>query len=112
MLLPPPPGRLWARAPADAPLIPTPHLQPLLRRELQVALKLRARNLTMYEVAEAAAHAALAAVQATARLAEIGDGRQFAINGAGGVPARVEVVASLLCAVFVFEPCVDVANKV
>jgi len=50
----------------------------------------------MYEVAEAAADAALAAVQPAARLAEVGDGRELAVDGARGVPARVQGVAGLL----------------
>lgn len=64
----------------------------------------------MYEVAEAAAHAALARVEAAAGLAEIGYGRELAVYGAAGVPARVEVVAGFLGGVFVFEAGVDVAD--
>jgi hypothetical protein len=66
----------------------------------------------MYEIAEAAADAALAGVQAAARFSEIGDGRQFAVDGAAGVPARVEGVACLLRVFFVFEAYVNVANEI
>lgn len=66
----------------------------------------------MDEIAEAAAHAALAAVEAAAGLAEVGDGAQLAIDGARGVPARVEVVAGLLGRLLVLEASVDVADQV
>jgi len=64
----------------------------------------------MDEIAEPAAHAALAAVQSAARLAEIRDRREFAVDGARGVPAAVESVAGFLRRVFVFETRVDVAD--
>jgi len=41
----------------------------------------------MDKVAEAAAHAALAAVEPAAGLAEVGHGRELAVDGARGVPA-------------------------
>ncbi len=66
----------------------------------------------MDEIAEAAAHAAFAAVEAAARFAEIRHGGELAVDGAGGVPARVEGVAGLLGRVFVFEARVDVADEV
>lgn len=66
----------------------------------------------MYEVAETAAYTALATVQTAARLAEVGDGRELAVDGACGIPARVEVVTGFLRAVFVLESCVNVANEV
>lgn len=66
----------------------------------------------MDKVAEAAAHAALAAVEAAARLAEVGDGAQLAVDGARGVPAGVEVVAGFLGRLFVLEPPVDIADQV
>lgn len=43
----------------------------------------------MDEVAEAAADAALARIEAAAGLAEVGDGTEFAVYGARGVPAAV-----------------------
>lgn len=64
----------------------------------------------MDEIAEAAAHAPLAAVEPAAGFAEVGHGRQFAVDGAGGVPATVESVAGGLRRVFVFEACVNVAD--
>ena len=66
----------------------------------------------MNEVAEAASHTALAAVEPTARLAEVRHGRELAVDGARGVPARVEGVAGLLRRVFVLEARVDVADQV
>lgn len=66
----------------------------------------------MNEVAEAAADTAFAAVETTAGLAEIGDGREFAVDGAAGVPARVERVAGFLRVFFVLEAHVDVADEV
>lgn len=66
----------------------------------------------MNEVAEAAANTALARVEAAAGFAEVGHGRQFAVDGARGVPAGVEGVAGFLGRVFVFEACVDVADEV
>ena len=66
----------------------------------------------MDEVAEAAADAALAAVEPAAGFAEVGHGRELAVDGAGGVPAAVEGVAGFLGRVFVFEARVDVADEV
>jgi len=66
----------------------------------------------MDKVAEAAADTALATVETTAGLAEIGDGREFAVDGAAGVPARVERVAGFLRVFFVLEAHVDVADEV
>ena len=64
----------------------------------------------MDEIAEPAPHAPFAAVEAAAGFAEVGDGGEFAVDGAGGVPAAVEGVAGLLGRVFVFEARVDVAD--
>jgi hypothetical protein len=66
----------------------------------------------MDEVAEAAAHAALAAIKATTCFAEIGDGGQLAVYGAAGIPAGVQRVARFLGVFFVFEAYVDVAYEV
>jgi hypothetical protein len=66
----------------------------------------------MDEVAEAAAHAALAAVEAAAGFSEIGHGGQLAVDGAAGVPARVEGVAGFLRVFFVLEAHVDVADEI
>lgn len=66
----------------------------------------------MYEIAEPAPHAPLAAVEPAARFAEIGDGGKFAVDGAGGIPATVEGVAGFLRRVFVFEARVDVADEI
>lgn len=97
---------------AHTPLIPAPLLQPLPRRHIQVPIQLSARLLTMYEVAEAAPHAAFARVEAAAGFPEVRDGRELAVDGAAGVPARVECVAGLLRVFFVLEADVDVADEV
>lgn len=66
----------------------------------------------MDEVAEATAHAALAAVQAAARFPKVGDGRQLAVDGARRVPAAVEGVAGVLRRILVFEARVHVADQI
>lgn len=104
--------RLRARTPGRAPLVPSSCLEPLSCAHIQVTIKLGARLLAMYEVAEAAAYAAFAAVEAAAGFAEIGDWRQLAVNRATGVPARVERVASFLSVVFVLESRIDVADEI
>ena len=86
-LLKPALRRRRRRTPAHTPSIPASLLQPLARAHVQLAIQLGTRFLAMDEVAEAAADTALAAVEATAGLAEIGDGRQFAVVGSAGVPA-------------------------
>lgn len=105
-------GRLWRRRPAHTPLVPTPQFQPLLGAKGQVAVQLLARVLAVNKVAEAAADAALARVEAAAGLAEVGDGAELAVDGAAGVPAGVELVAGLLRGFLVFEARVDVADEV
>jgi hypothetical protein len=64
----------------------------------------------MDEIAEAASHTAFSAVQSAASFAEIGDGRELAVDGASGVPARVQRVAGLLRRVFVLEAGIDIAD--
>lgn len=66
----------------------------------------------MNEVAETAADAPLTAVKATTGLTEVGDGAELAVDGAGGVPAGVEVVAGPLGGILVLEPRVHVADQV
>jgi hypothetical protein len=105
-------SRRWCGTPAHAPLITTSLLEPLARAHVQLAIQLCRRFLAMYEVAEAAAHTALAAVETTAGFAEIGDGREFAVDGAAGVPAAVERVARFLGVFLVLEAHVDVADKI
>lgn len=104
------PRRLRARTPAHTALIPTAGAQPLLGAELELALQLGAGFLAVDEVAKPAAHAAFAAVEPAAGFAEVGHGRELAVDGAGGVPAAVEGVAGGLGGVFVFEAGVDVAD--
>lgn len=66
----------------------------------------------MDKVAEAAADAAFTRVEAAAGLAKVGDGTELAVDGAGGVPAAIELVAGLLSRGLVLEPRVDVSNQV
>lgn len=65
----------------------------------------------MDEIAEPASNTSLSAIEPTTGLAEIGDGRELAVDGARGVPAGVEGVAGFLGRVLVFEACVDVADE-
>lgn len=109
-LIPLPSSSIRTRTPAQTSLIPAPLPQPFLCRELQLALQLRTRFLAMNEIAEPAADAALAGVEPAAGFAEVGDGREFAVDGAGGVPSAVQRVAGCLRRVFVFETGVDVAD--
>ena len=66
----------------------------------------------MNEIAEPAPHASFPAIQPTARLPEVRHGAELAVDGARGVPARVERVAGFLRRVFVFEARVDVADEI
>jgi hypothetical protein len=66
----------------------------------------------MYEVTEPATHAPLAAVESTARFAEVRHGGEFAVDGPRGVPAGVEGVGGGLRGVFVFEARVDIADEI
>ena len=66
----------------------------------------------MNEVAEPAAHTTLSGIESAARLAEVRDGREFAVDGAAAVPARVQGVAGFLGVFFVFEADVDVADEI
>lgn len=108
-----PPSRwLGRRGPTGALLIPPTHAQPLLGAELELAVQVFAGVLAMDEVAEAAAHAAVARVEAAAGFAEIGHRAELAIDGPRGVPPAVELVAGFLCRVLVLETGVDVADEV
>ena len=106
------PCRFWRRRPSHAPLVPTPFLEPLLRAESYIAIQFVARVLAVDEVTEAAADATFARVEAAARLTEVCDGAQLAVDRTTGVPARVKLVASFLGRVFVFEASVDVADEI
>lgn len=65
----------------------------------------------MDEIAEPASDTSFSAVEPTAGFAEIGDGRELAVDGARGVPAGIESVAGFLGRVFVLEACVDIADE-
>lgn len=106
------PRRFRTRSPTHTPLIPPSLPQPLLGGELQLTLQLWTGFFSMDKIAEATAHAAFAAVKSAAGFAEVGDGRKFAVDGAGGVPAAIQCVAGGLGRVFVFEACVDVADEI
>lgn len=98
--------------PAHAPLVTAPLLEPLACAHVQVAVQLGRGLLAMDKVTEAAAHTALAAVEATAGFSEIRHGGELAIDGAAGVPARVERIARLLRVFLVLEAYIDVADEV
>jgi hypothetical protein len=66
----------------------------------------------MNEITEAAADTALAAIESTTRFAEIGDGGEFAVDGATSIPTTIEGIACFLCVLFVFEAHVDVADEI
>lgn len=66
----------------------------------------------MNEVAESSSDTPFSRVQSTTGFAEIGDGREFAVDGTGGVPAGVEVVAGGLRVFFVLESGVNVSDQV
>ena len=102
----------WCRTLAHTPWITTSLLQPLARTHIQFAVQLCRGFFSVYEVAEAATHAALATVQPTARFPEIGHGGQLAVDRAPSVPSRVEGITGLLRVFFVFESYVDVADKI
>lgn len=106
------PCRLRAGTPADTLRIAAALLEPLLGGEGQVIVELGTGVLAVDEIAKAAADAALARVEAAAGLAKVGDGAELAVDGAAGVPARVELVAGLLGRVLVLEAGVDVADEV
>lgn len=106
------PRRLGAGTPARAPVISASGPEPLLCAELDLPVELVAGVLAMDEVAEAAAHAALAAVEAAAGFAEVRHRRQLAVDGPRRVPARVQRVAGFLRRVLVLEARVDVANEI
>lgn len=99
-------------APGLAPWVPAAFLEPLPRGHVQLALQLGGGLLAVDEVAESAADAAIAAVESAAGLPEVGDRGQFAVDGAAGVPAIAESVASLLGVLLVLEPDVDVADEI
>ena len=106
------PRRFRTRTPRHTPLIPPPLSQPLLRPQLQLPIQLRTRFLPMYKIAEPPSDTAFAAIQPATRFSEIGHGAELAVDGPGGVPARVERIAGLLRGVFVFEAGVDVADEI
>jgi len=106
------PAGFGRRGAGDTPLVTAPLAEPLLCAELDFAVQLGAGLLAMNEVAEATTDTALATVQSAARFSEVGDGRQFAVDGSAGVPAAVEGVAGGLGAVFVLESGVDVADEI
>jgi hypothetical protein len=102
--------RLWARTSRSTPRISASLSQPLLGGELDLAVQLIARVLAMYEITETTTDTALTTIKATAGLAEVGDRRELAVDGARSIPAGVKGVAGFLSGVFVLEACVDVAD--
>lgn len=107
-----PPRGLGRGRAADALLVAAARLEPLLSRELELAVELFAGVLAVDEVAEPPADAAFARVEAAAGLAEVGHRAELAVDGARGVPPAVELVAGFLGGFFVLEARVDVADEV
>jgi hypothetical protein len=66
----------------------------------------------MDEIAKTATDATLTAIEPTTGFAEIGDGREFAVDGATGVPAAIEGIAGFLAIFFVLEAHVDIADEI
>ena len=89
-----------------------PRPQPLLHPQLQLLLQLLTRLFPMNKIAKTPSHTSLPTVQPTTRFPEVCDGGELAVDGARGVPTRVERVAGGLRAVFVFEARVDVADEI
>jgi hypothetical protein len=106
------PAWLRSRALALTPLIPSSRPQPFLCAQLQLSIQLWTRFFSMDEIAEAASHTALTTVQTTTGFSKIGDGRQFAVDGPGSVPSRIESITGLLGTVLVLEAGVDIANQI
>ena len=79
--------RLRTRASRDTALVASAHFQPLPRRHIEIAIEFWTGLFSMDEVAEAAANAALAAIEAAAGFAKIGNRRQLAVYRATGIPA-------------------------
>ena len=104
------PCRLGTRTPRHTPLIPPPQPQPLLRTQLQLLFQLGTRILPMNKITETTSYTSLPAVKTTTGFSEIRDGREFAVDWSGGVPARVECVAGFLGGIFIFKTGVDVAD--
>lgn len=100
------------RASGDASFVPTSLLQPFLGAEFEFSVEFGARFFTVDEVAKPSSDASLAGVESTASLSKVGDGAEFAVDGARGVPPAVEGVAGGLGAVLVLEAGVDVADQV
>jgi len=65
----------------------------------------------MNKITKPTSHTTFPTIQPTTSFAEIGDGRQLAVDGTSGVPAGVEGIAGFLRGIFVFEACVDVADE-
>ena len=106
-----PPPRLRARRTRRAARTRL-HLEPLLRRQLQLALQLGTGILAVNKIAEPAAHTSFARVQSTACLAKICYRTQLAVDWPRGVPPRVEVLAGLGRVLLVLEASVHVADQV
>lgn len=105
-------GGLRRGCASDTAVVPSSHPQPLLGGQLQLAVEFGTGLLSVDKVAEATSDTSLAAVQSTTGFSKICDGRELAVDGATGVPARVERVAGGLGAVFVLEPRIDVSDEV
>lgn len=104
------PRWLRARTPALTPLISAPQPQPLLCAQLQLSVQFGTWILPVDEIAETASDTSFSTIEPAACFAEIGNGREFAVDRSCGIPARVERIAGLLRRVFVLEARVHVAD--
>lgn len=66
----------------------------------------------MDEIAETTADTSLPAIQSATGFAEVGDGRELAVDRARSVPSGVQGVAGFLRGIFVLEAGIDVADKI
>lgn len=64
----------------------------------------------MNKIAKTSPHTPFPTIEPATRFSEIRHGRQFAVDGASGVPAGIESIAGRLSGIFVLEPRVDVAD--
>lgn len=82
-------ARLRRRSPGDTAVVSSPHPQPLLGCQLQLAVKFGTGLFPVNEVAETTSNAAFTAIESAAGFSKIRDGRELAVDGTAGVPARV-----------------------
>jgi len=104
--------RLRTRTPRHTSLISASRAQPLLRRQLQLPIQLRARLLPVDEVAEATPHTPLSTVQPATRLPEVRHRTQLAVDRPRRIPPAIQGITRRLRTVLVLEARVHVADQV